>query len=419
MHIRPFRCRTAWPVLCICAVLFLGWAVESATAQPKFPGSGSNLNANLRVYPLDVWGPRAGAGAAAGLVVNNLGRQHAQWLLTAAPAAHEQVGTFSFDSANPRRARRYVSVHTRALHTDRLWFYGLGPASRSSSRLAFDHTAVRTHLQAGQAVLGQRLRLQPHATLQYHRITDIDGTSVLRPPSAAHLARLQPGRDPGREQIGVRLGASVQLDTRDDARRPTEGLLLQGIWDHYVSLDDSGLDFDQLDLNAYGYVPLGGAHRLALQGRLAVTFERDDVPVPFYQLPTLDGSLVPGWNRSRFVGADRLITSALYRFPLFDVSGLVRFEGHLGIHAASVYDDIGDQFEASLSFDDPLPAQETTFPLRPAISAGLQFGLPLRTRTLVELALGGSPEGVSGVRLTFSRDLSLTRPPHHTSRSQR
>lgn len=404
----------------VVALVLLWIATGAVRSQPSFPGAGQDVNANVRVYPLDVWSPRVGPGGAAGLVVNNLGRQHAQWLVTAAPALHEQVGTFSFASANPRRAEQYVLYDAWARHTDRRWFYGLGPGSKEASRLAFDQTTLRARLRAGQSLLNGHLHLQPRVKLQYHRLSDIGSDlSLLRPRSQDHLNRLRPDATPGDEQLGLRVGTAVQLDTRNDLLKPTQGVLLQVEWDHYVALDDSGVDFDQVDINASGFVPFGGAHRLAVQGRLALTVSQGSVPVPFYQLPTLDGSLVPGWNRSRFVGADRLLSSVLYRFPLIDASGLLQLEGHVGLHAASVYDDIGNQFEASLSFEDPLSETDATYPLRPAASAGLHFGVPLRERTVVELAVGLSPEGVSGVRFTFSTDILTSRSPHHSSRALR
>lgn len=415
---RPVRPGTALAGLLLAVLCILP---HSAGAQsPSFPGAGSDLSVNVRVYPLDLWSPRVGPGIGAGLVVHNLGRRYAQGLLTVAPALYEQVATLSWASANPRRTRRFVAVTARGRRTERLWFYGLGPASQDRSRVTLDQNALRAGLRVGQTFLDRRLLLRPHATLQFARVSSIRGDrAALRPRSRRHLRRLADGREPGTRQTGIRVGMGVQWDTRDAPQRPTRGALLQTVWDRYLPLDGTALSFDQVDLAAIGYVPLGGLHRLVLRGQIALTANRGEGPVPFYQLPTLDGSVVPGWRRSRFVGADRLMTSLLYRFPIFGFGSAAAVEGHLGVHAASVYDNLGPQFDPALSFDDEVRPGGSV-PLRPAASAGLRFGVPMRGRTMVELAAGVSPEGLSGVRFTITQPLnSMQGRAHHTSRSLR
>jgi hypothetical protein len=377
--------------------------VGPAVGQPSFPGAPDDRGVNLRVYPADVWSPRVGAGAGLGLVGHNLVRRHDQWLLTAAPALHEQVATAAFASANPRRARRYVLVDTRALHTDRDW---LGPAGR---RTVFERSALQARLRGGQWVFNHRLLLQPYLAGSHHVVD-----AVNRPPTGSVPdAGLFPKAE--EQQTGLRAGIDVRYDTRNRRLPATRGVLLQGSWARYVSLDATDLQFDQVDLDAHGYVPIGGLHRLALRASLTLTRSRADAPVPSYLLPTLGASVVPGWARGRFVGPDRLITTLLYRFPILHVEDLVSIEGHVGGHLASTYDNVFQDFATTVSFDDDQTLGKTTQPLRPAASAGLRFAIPSRPHATLELGVGVSPEGTSAARISVVRPLLSLRPPHHTS----
>ena len=409
------------PYILLAALLLVNAGlVPPAQAQGSFPGSGTDRNVNVRVYPLDVWGPRVGPGMGAGLIVHNLGRRHAQWLLTAAPALHEQVATLSYASANPDRARQYVTASARALHTDRRWFYGLGPATSDDARLSFRQKTGRVQIGVGQTFWDGRVHVRPQFTFQHIRTTGRTGDpTALSPQSQRHIERLQGGGPPGARQTGVRAGAMVQYETRPTDKSSRPNFRVRGQWDRYVDLSGSALAFDQFDLMASGSIPVSHRHRLHLQTGLVRTWSRDAAPVPFYQRPTLDGSVVPGWARSRFAGNDRLTATARYEFPLLDVSPLLSLDGRVGVHAAGIYDDLPAQFTPVLSFDQTLASGAKTYPLRPSASFGLELRMPMRPRTQVNVALGVSPEGLSAVRLTLDRPLSLVRPIHHTSRSLR
>ena len=239
-----------------------------------------------------------------------------------------------------------------------------------------------------------------------------------RPSSGvARFASFLPTAD--RSQTGARVGLDLQIDLLDAPQVPTSGVLLQGTWDRYVPIQGPDIQFDQVDLDAYGYVPLGGAHRLAARASLTLTRSRSTVSIPVYLLPTLDGSVVPGWGRGRFVGRDRLFASALYRFPLLHYDDLASIGGHVGAHLAGVYNRLGDQFAADVSFEKDVHVNSGKRPLRPSASVGLRFAMPRRDHVSLELAVGIRPEGVSAVRFSFARALQALRPPHHTSANLR
>jgi hypothetical protein len=369
-----------------------------AAGQADFPGVPDSTSVNFRAYLADVLGLRVGPGIGIGFVAHNLARQNDQWLVTAAPALFEQVGTLSFASANPDRARRYVLADVRGIHTDRDWV---------SKRPGVARSSLHGRVRVGQALLDHRVLVQPHLTVSHHSVDDVSGRGAHPDGHRGLRSTLSP------QQTGMRPGVDLQYDTRNQTPQTTSGLLLQGTWSQYVALGASSVRFDQIELDAYGYVPLGGLHRLA--GRLSgmTTHSRGPDPVPIYMRPRLGGSLVPGLSRGQYVGMHRLLGSVLYRFPLTRILGLSVVEGHFGVHLANVYDDLGTQFSPTISFEEDPPYEETR-PFRPAASAGLRFVAPARDRVTLELALGVSPSGVSGVRFSFLRSLQALRPPHHT-----
>ncbi len=403
----------------VALVALLSLFVVPAWGQTGFPGAPNDRGGNVRLYPLELWSPRVGIGLGAGFVTHNLWRRGSQTLLTLAPARHEQVATFSVASGNPRRARQYVLFDARGLHTDRQWFYGLGPSSPETARTTIGRSALRFRLRVGQSFLEHRLLLQPHVELSLHRVDHVpplSPTTSLDARSQSHLDQLTGETErPGPRQSGLRLGFDVRYDTRNRTFWATRGALLQSSWTRYHDVGSSFVHFDQFDAAAYGYVPLVDAHRLVGRLSATVTHSRGDAPVPFYMLPTLGGPLVPGWNRSRFVASDRLIASTLYRFPLVDFRELFRMEGHVGLHAANVYGNLFSDAAVDLSFDQSLAPDATSIPLRPAASVGLRVGTPFRHLSFFDFAVGLSPEGVSAVRFTFQRSLQAVRRPHHST----
>lgn len=398
----------------------LGLLSAPAAAQVGFPGAPEDPGLNVRLYPLDTWSPRVGAGVGAGLVVHHLGRRHAQALLTAAPARHEQVATAAWASANPDRARQYVLVSARGLHTNRDWFYGLGPGSSADARQSIERSALQVRLRTGQHLLDQHLLVQPHLGLSAHRVDRVPAPSApgLDAQSQTHLRQLS--SDPvgplESGHTGIRVGVDVQYDTRPQESRAPRGLRLEAGWVRYIGVTSSFIRFDQLHLSTTGHVPLGGAHYLVGRLSLTHTVARGQASVPYFLRPTLGGARVPGWARHRFVDSDRLLSSVLYRFPIAQPLNLIRFDGHLGVHAASVYDDVFSDAVADLTFEESPTLDPSSVPLRPAASVGLHVGILFRETPSLDLAVGVSPEGVTAVRFTLNQDLQALRPSHHQLR---
>lgn len=407
------------PVGLLIALLGIGLPPPAA-GQAAFPGAPEEPSVNLRVYPLDAWSPRVGAGLGLGLVAHHLGRRNAQALVTAGPARHEQVAAVAWASANPARAEQYVLVNARGLHTNRDWFYGLGPRSVEDARQSIERSALTVRLRAGQHFWARRLLVQPTIGLATHRVDRVPAptASGLDARSQRHLQQLA-SRQVGLlrpEETGLRVGLDLQYDTRPDTTPATRGIRLNAGWRRYINLGSSFVQYNRFDFGALGLLPLGGAHRLAGRLSLTHTSSRGRAPVPYYLRPTLGGTEVPGWARHRFVDSDRLMGSLLYRFPVAQPLGVMRMGGHLGLHAASVYEDVFSDFAFDLTFNDSMAPARASVPLRPAASVGLHLGLAFRQTPSLDLALGVSPEGVTGVRFQLVQNIQALRAPHHQIR---
>jgi len=383
-------------------------AFAPGAAAQSFPGTPEERMVNYRVYPTDFWGPRVGPGVGVGVVAHNLARRHDHWLLTAAPARYEQVGTLSFASANPRTAQRTVQVDARGLHTDRDWY---GPSDR---RLTLERRSYRARVRIGQTTLDRRLLFQPHLSLEGHRV---DARSVLA--SGPRLS-VDPSSIPAPSTSfqGLRGGLNVRYHSAPQAGRATSTVELQGGWERYLSLDGSARRFDRIDASVDGVLAVHGVHRLVARVHLTTTHPRTSSPVPIFLLPRLDGTLAPGWVRGRFVDRDRLIGHLLYRFPLWSVGEVLALEGHAGAHLAGVYRDVDEQFTTEIRFDEPDPTDPAR-PLRPSASVGLRLSAPVRPHASVDLALGLSPDGLSAVTFSIRQPLQALRPPHHATATPR
>lgn len=376
--------------------------VSSAVGQVGFPGTPDDAGLNVRLYPADFYSPRVGPGVGIGLVAHNVARSNDQWLLTAAPALGEQVGSIAFASANPRRAQQYVMADVRGLHTDRDWLFG-----RSPNRSVLERTSWHGRVRLGRMILGDRILVQPHAVVSTHAIDTVRPSANDDAPTSTSLPT------PGSRQTGLRPGVSLEFDTRDHVLQSTRGLLLQATWQYYMSLDSTPLRFSQIEADAYTYLPLGGLHRFVFRVSSLLTQARGEHSIPVYMRPRLGAAVLPGLSRSQFRGHDRLVGSTLYRFPITNFYGLATLEGHIGIHFAGIYDDVGEELGRTISFSADDRSENGVQPFRPAASAGLRALIPARNRASLELAIGLSPYGISGVRFTFTRSLQALRPPHH------
>ena len=405
---------------------------------------------NLRPYPFAVWGPRVGFGGGVGLVLNDMVQPGDETLATVAPSRFEQAYTLSYTTAagpDLINADGWLMAGGRHAYTTRDWFYGFGPASSANSRVAFSLRTFQGHLRAGRSLVpdglfGGKLILQAHARIEHYRLYDAelptfsptlgDGTTPTPTARTVRYARSIAGLDTDAVPSGARftttgtvLGGDLSYDRRDRAHLTTRGLLLQASAERWLPTSGAEFAFWRTDIDAYGWIPITGRHRIALRFRLSQIHEtkgarpltgsslpQDDLP--HFILPRLDGRDLPGLTRSRYHGRDVLAASAAYEFPIRTILGF-RIEGHVGAYAGSAYDDIGKQFELAFDASETLARDRDTYPLRPTVGAGLRVGPQFRDDSYVDVAVGRGPEGYSAVRVSLVRRLGRPRPPHHTT----
>ncbi len=407
---------------------------------------------NLRPYPLAVWGPRVGFGGGVGLVLNDMVQRGDETLATIAPAQFEQVYTLSYTTAaGPAltSADGWMMVGGRHAYTTRDWFYGFGPASATDARVAFSLRTFQGSIRAGRylfpdELLGGTLLFQAHARVEHYRLYDADLPDFSTPPDEGSVSNPTPvGRtlryaesiaDLATDAVrsgasitttGTVLGGDLAYDWRDRDHLTTRGVLLQARAERWLATSGATFAYWRTDVDAYGWLPIAGRHRIALRVRLSQVHETtgatqfqnalvDTNNLPHFVLPRLDGRDLPGLARSRYHGHDVLAVSAAYEFPIRTVLGF-RVEGHIGAYAGSAYDDIGEQFEFAVDGSETLDGSRETYPLRPTMAAGLRVGPQFRDDTYVDVAVGRGPDGFSAVRFSLVRRLSRPRPPHHTT----
>jgi hypothetical protein len=352
-------------------------------------------------------------------------------LLTVAPAWHERVYTLSYASgghAVQEDDRNVLLLGGRHAYTTRDWFYGFGPASSPDARTAFERRTFQGHARFGRYYLGQSLFVQAHARIEHHRIYDAERPEISPTDIAAQrandyasaLARLDTDARPigaAFTTSGAVTGVDIRYDRRDQRYRTRRGVLLQTSAERWTPVGGQEVSFLRTDVDVYGWLPVAGAHRIAVSARLTQLHDVDGASVlsgrlPHILTPTLDGRHVPGFPRDRYTGQDVLAARLAYEFPITSILGF-GIEGYAGVHAASVYDDIGEQFAFAMDGIKRLAPDRDTYPLRPAVSAGLHVGPRFRDQTYMDVAVGRGPDGFSAVRVSLVRRLDRPRTPHH------
>ena len=410
-------------LLAVWVACAFGPLVASAQNEAGRSADADELWVNARIYPLSFWGPRAAIGGGAGLIVHNVARSDDELLFTAAPARYEQVATLSYATRPPATARTYGIFSTRYARTTRDWFYGFGPFSDADTRVAFELQTIQSGVRVGTRLLPS-VRLQGHGRVEHYRL--YDGSLPDRPgDDAVAYARtvldLTTDAHPTGAPLthtGVAGGFDLTYDRRDRSALTRSGVLVRATGEGHAAVGGIEASFLRSDVEVAGWLPIAGRHRVAVRLRLTQTHALDAEPIaPHFLLPTLGGRLVPGLQRRRYTGEDRLVASALYRFPIASVLGFT-IDGHAGVHAASVYTDVGAQFDLRFS-GWTAPEPRATVPLVNAASAGVTVGPIFRDETYLDLAVGVGPEAVTGVRFSFTQSINSPRPPHHVSNGWR
>lgn len=405
--------RAASRTACTAFILLLGagtFLLTDAAAQPESSDAASpELDASFRLFPAPLWSRSAGFAAGVGFEVENSLRPYDRLLVAAKPGQHLGRYSATYFAGDPARQALYGLANVYFETTGRRWYYGAGPASSMRDRIAVEKRMIEAELRGGIQVLGRRLFLQPSWAFHRQDVRDVrnwDERALMR-LSAASLRHLDAasGSLPGTSalQRGISYGTAAGLDLRDRPYRPRRGVLLQASMRRFRFQEPGNLRFERYAVGAYGYLPLRGGV-LSLRTLLELTEADGDVTLPFYFLPSLDGRTLPGYAIHRFFGNDLFALTVEYAVPLFQFANVVALDALFSAGAGSVYDDISEQFEARISFDDVFDDGAGAYPLRPSAATGIALESDARGWD-VRILLGWGTEGLRLVKFGFVHDV--------------
>ncbi len=117
----------------------------------------------------------------------------------------------------------------------------------------------------------------------------------------------------------VRAGTGFDLDTRDTPYSASSGVVVHGALDYTHGIDGDSASYERLS-GSVG-VPINlwqRTHVLWLSATTALTWQNDDAPVPFSELPTLGGpNDLRGFRFQDFRDDTAFFATAEYRWPVW------------------------------------------------------------------------------------------------------
>jgi hypothetical protein len=166
----------------------------------------------------------------------------------------------------------------------------------------YDERSLSGHLDGRLAVAG-KVRAGLRWEYRHNVLTDFVSGGVLERSGLPGLG----------SYFVSGLGPVLSLDTRDDPRRPTCGLLLELRMIQFGPITGADSDALQVGAEVRGYLDLKRGHVLAAEvhGRLTAG------DLPFQLLPTLGGpNHLRGWYQGHLRGRHALLAQLEWRFPL-------------------------------------------------------------------------------------------------------
>lgn len=267
--------------------------------------------------------------------------------------------------------RLELGVETAYRHHPQEDFYGLGFATTRGNRVSFRFRAPEVQTRA---IVKPRDWLQGGVRLGWMNVSVGSGTDD-RYPSIEE--RFTDASAPGlTAQPAFRYtDLFATIDTRDQPGNAREGTYLGALWRRYHDLDLGRYDFDSVDVELQGFVPIYDKKRV-LAARLQVwaTTAGDGDEVPFYFRPTLGGSTsLRSAADFRFRDRNAAVLNVEYRWEAFSGLDMALF---------SDFGTVAPRF-SGIEFSR----------LRGAYGVGLRFNTYKAVFFRLDVAAGGS-EGI-------------------------
>ncbi|HPQ39356.1 MAG TPA: BamA/TamA family outer membrane protein [bacterium] len=172
-------------------------------------------------------------------------------------------------------------------------------------------------------------------------------------------------------------GATLTVDTRDEAFYPGRGILFEAEYRRFDEAFGSDYSFDSASADFRIYHSLRSGHILAAHAEVEYT----GGDVPFYRLPSLSSrSSMRGVEDGVFIDKTRYAVQTEYRFPIWRRLGGAVFAA--GGNVAPALDDLGDDIHFAGGF-------------------GLRYTIETRKHINIRLDIGFDEDGEANVYFTL------------------
>ncbi|MEM1054179.1 MAG: hypothetical protein AAGI52_01530 [Bacteroidota bacterium] len=388
---------------------------------PEIPIADDSTDENRvtirpRLAPSALYSDARGFGIGAGVNVQNLGFAGSDLSLDVRASQRLQSLSASAYTGDRYEEPVYGFVSVVASTTTRRRYFGIGPFTSEDNRLFLDYGSLDAEARLGIYPLGHTgLYVQPGARFLLDRLRDVEADQPgalerLREIDPSSVAAIEDGDVLDQTRYGVSLGLQVASDLRDWRAYPRSGTFVSAEARRFVAMDGSGLRFNRFAGNTLGYLPIRGRTALVGRATLVLTRSDDDADIPFYYLPVLDAALLTAYPPDRFVGRDVLALGGGLRFPIRDFIGVYGIDALIMGYLGNAYNNVFEEFEASITFDSAPIANDGNAPLRPALGLGLGIVNLDKERVVLGGLVGISPEGIALASLRIAYDLRDARP---------
>lgn len=368
--------------------------------------SFDEIDLKPRFYPGSFYSNTYGFGIGVGIEVQNAVGSGSSLLFAVRPAEHRGLYSASLYTADPYESSVFGFLSVLFGDTGRQRFWGLGPYSSRSNLVYVERKYIEVETRLGLRPHGTQLILQPGLQFVYSNAIDyqIEGNlSDLDPASIENLQSLL--SDQNDEIPGVAIGFETALDSRDSMAGTRHGMLLQATAYRWWLFTRQVSAYNRFSLSSYGFIPISRKGTLALRAVLMLTRAQPRTDIPFFFLPRLDRRLIPGFPSYRFYDRDVLVFGAEYRHHLLNILDLTGIEVLFSLNAGSVYQNVFNDFAASVSLKKDLRKENPVPSLRPTAGLGFRLFSASADRVYFTGMLGLSAEGFSLLTFRFVSDL--------------
>jgi len=280
--------------------------------------SGYNPISSGGSFKLKLGGMRSGSGQTLGIGYrySDLWKQRLN-LEVSVRGTRRKAYMFDFEIEFPsvHEGRGQFGLYAKYENSPSLDYYGAGPDSSLGDRTSYRLEDLTLDL-TGRYRLGKRLYLGGFAGWYSPNIN-----RGQRPGFPSIEDKFTPEEAPALDLQAdqLRMGVSLQYDTRDLEKGPRAGGNYYAKYTHYWDQTLGRYDFHYLDAAVEHYIPYWNKTRVvALRIASQISWTREGQIVPFYLQPYLGGNkFLRGFERYRFRDQNAVLLSAEHRWHLY------------------------------------------------------------------------------------------------------